>query len=134
MAKKVSAKNGGYLLLRQPGDPAVPGAGRKKNLFRAAIQELAEAEGLVALDAELLDAEGKPTGQMVRVAVRLPGVVAVVRKMYVRAKKGDVAAARWLSETGWGKTVLLGEDEENPLPSGFRFIVEQPAGDHGKSD
>ena len=76
----------------------------------------------------LVDENGAVTDQQVRVLVKFPVVESVVRKMYKKAAKGDVPAARWLSETAYGKNVNLGEDEENPMPSGFSFVIEDRRG------
>ncbi|MCA0235469.1 MAG: hypothetical protein LCH81_03715 [Bacteroidetes bacterium] len=124
MAKQVSGKNGGTLMAQQPGDPGLPGAGRPKNPFKEAIR--AQAEGghtELVLDGFLV-VDGEVTGERVKVQVSLPAAEAVVVKMFRKAaKKGDVAAARWLSETGFGKTINLGDDPENPLGGGFAVIL-----------
>ena len=124
MPKKVEARNGGFLLARLPGEKPSSKSGRPKNPFREYIKELADDSGPVILDGELLDEFGKLSGHRVRVAVAIPGALEVVRKMYLRAAKhGDVQAAKWLVESAFGKSVKLGDDEENPLFGGFAVIL-----------
>lgn len=68
--------------------------------------------------------DGEVTGERVKVSLRLPAAEAAVVKMFRKAaKKGDVAAARWLSETGFGKTINLADDSENPLGGGFAIVL-----------
>lgn len=117
-------KNGGTLRSMQPGDPALPGAGRKPNPFKEAIREHAEGgRSELVLDG-LLVVDGAATSERVKVLVSLPAAEAVVVRMFRKAaKKGDVAAARWLSETGFGKTINLADDAENPLGGGFAIVL-----------
>lgn len=124
MAKKVSGKNGGYLLAREPGEPPSPKSGRPRNVFREAIQAVAE-KGVqdVVLTGMLVDEKGVVTKQKVQVSVTLPSVQAVVQKMFRKAGKGDVPAAKWLTETGYGKTLNLGEDPDNPIGGGFAVVL-----------
>lgn len=125
MAKRIIKSNGGILYPQQPGEPGKPGAGRKSNPFRVSIRELAEAEQTIILKGRILDANGNPTGQPVRVAVSLPGAVGVVLKAYKQAAKGDAQARKWLTEVGWDKIVKLGNDEENPLGGGFVLVLPE---------
>lgn len=105
------------------GDPGLPGAGRKKNLFKAHIREIGEKEGeWMEFEGEIME-KGKPTGEKAWFRLKMPAAMAVVVKMYKMAQKGDVSAAKWLSETAYGKNVKLGEDEENPLGGGFAVIL-----------
>lgn len=126
MARKVEGKNGGYLLAREPGEAPSPRSGRPRNVFREAIQLVAE-KGVqdVVLSGYLVDADGKATGEKVQVLVTLPSVQAVVQKMFRRAGKGDVQAAKWLTETGYGKTLNLGEDPDNPIGGGFAVVLPE---------
>ena len=72
----------------------------------------------------LLVVDGEVTGQRVKVSVRFPAAEAVVVKMFRKAaRKGDVAAARWLSETGFGKTINLADDPDNPIGGGFAIVL-----------
>jgi hypothetical protein len=124
--KKIPAKNGGYFLAQQKGSPGLPGAGRPQNPFRRAIE--AHAAGVFA-DMEVegfLVVDGQVTDQKVKVQVSLPSVEAVVARMFRQAyKKGDVAAAKWLSETGFGKTINLSNDPDNPIGGGG-FVLLLP--------
>lgn len=117
-------KNGGTLRSMQPGDPALPGAGRKPNPFKEAIREHAEGGTTDLVVDGLLVVDGEVTGQRVKVSVRFPAAEAVVVKMFRKAaRKGDVAAARWLSETGFGKTINLADDPDNPIGGGFAIVL-----------
>lgn len=126
MAKKVEGKNGGTLYAREPGEKPSPRSGRPRNVFREAIQLVAE-KGVqdVVLSGYLVDESGKVTKQKVQVSVTLPSVQAVVQKMFRRAGKGDVQAAKWLTETGYGKTLNLGEDPDNPIGGGFAVVLPE---------
>ncbi len=121
--KKVAGRNGGTLNVREVGDKAPAGAGRPKNLFKAHIREIGEKEGeWMEFEGEILE-KGRPTGQSGWFRVKMPAAMAVVVKMYKMAQKGDVQAAKWLSETAYGKNVKLGDDEESPLGGGFAVIL-----------
>ncbi len=125
MKKTIAGKNGGVLHPQEAGRPAPPGAGRKPNPFREAIRDLAEVERTIVLKGRLLDADGNPTGKLVPVAVSLPGAAGVVMKAYKQAGKGDAQARKWLTETGWDKTVKLGQDEDSPLGGGFVLVLPE---------
>ena len=118
-------RNGGTLKVQQLGDPALPGAGRKPNPFRHHIRELAETEQVVVLKGRLLDANGNPTGKLVKVAVSLPGAQGIVVKAMKAAAKNDAQARRWLTDVGWDKTVKLGNDEDSPLNGGFVLVLPE---------
>lgn len=125
----VPGKNGGKLFPQQVGEPAPPNAGRKKNAFKEAIQRHGEGAATAIVTDGLIvekDAAGKSvvTNKRVRVQIHLPAIDAIVVKMFKQAaQRGDVAAARWLSETGYGKNI--GEDETViPAFQGFKFVVE----------
>lgn len=118
---------GGILKSQEKGDKGLPGAGRKAggNPFKQHIKNLADG-GIVEIDLDgwVVSPDGKKIGGMVKVRVSMPSALAVVTKMYRKAaKKGDVAAARWLSETGYGKTINLADDPDNPLGGGFAVIL-----------
>lgn len=124
MAKEVQGKNGGTLHPREKGEPALPGAGRPKNPFKEAIREQAEGGRSELVLEGLLVVDGVATSERVKVLVSLPAAEAVVVKMFKKAaRKGDVAAARWLSETGFGKTINLADDPDNPLGGGFAVVL-----------
>ena len=128
MAKRraVSANNG-TLYPQAKGEPAPPGAGRPKNPFREAIRTAAEAAKPVQLTG-LLVVDGVVTDQKATISIVLPGADAIVEKAMRQARKGNAQARKWLTETGWGKALNLGSDDENPLPlTGFRFVVENAA-------
>lgn len=120
---KIPGRRGGTLHTQEPGQPAPPGAGRKPNPFRHHIQELAESETDIVLKGRILDADGNPTGQMVKVAVSLPGALGIAIKAYKMATKGDAQARKWLTETGWGKALNIGVDPDNPIDGGFVIIL-----------
>lgn len=127
--KAVPGRNGGTLHPQEVGKPAPPNAGRKKNAFKEAIQRHGEGAATAIVTDGLIvekDAAGKSvvTNKRVRVQIQLPAIDAVVVKMFKQAAQlGDVAAARWLSETGYGKNI--GEDETViPVFQGFKFVVE----------
>lgn len=105
--------------------PAPPGAGRKPNPFRQHIRELAEGDTVITFEGRLIGEDGNPTGKPVKVAVSIPGALAVVQKAYKQARKGDAQARKWLTETGWGKTVNIGEDQDNPLSGGFVLVLPE---------
>jgi hypothetical protein len=121
--KRVKGRNGGTLLVLEKGDQSLPGNGRKKNPFREAIQAIAESESLEMTVEGRLIVDGVVTDDIVKVRISAPSAQAVVWKMYREAKKGNVPAAKWLTETGFGKTVNLGEDPDNPLGGGFAVIL-----------
>lgn len=123
--KKNVGRNGGVLRSMEKGDKGLPGAGRKVNPFKEAILELSDGgKSAIEFEGLLLDESGSVTDTKVRVSVVLPSAFAVVCRMYRKASKGDVSAARWLSETGFGRTINHGVDEEIPVPTGFRFVIE----------
>ena len=122
--KENEGKNGGTLKSMEKGDAALPGAGRKPNPFKEAIREHAEGGTTDLVVDGLLVVDGEVTGQRVKVSVRFPAAEAVVVKMFRKAaRKGDVAAARWLSETGFGKTINLADDPDNPIGGGFAIVL-----------
>ncbi len=45
----------------------------------------------------------------------------MVSMLFIRLHLGQ-------SETAYGKNVNLGKDEENPMPSGFSFVIEDRRG------
>lgn len=118
-------RNGGTLRVQEKGDAGLPGAGRKANPFREAIRELADKEQTIILKGRLIGDDGSLTGKPVRVAVSFPGAVGVVIKAYKKALKGDAQARKWLTETGWDKTVKLGNDEDSPLGGGFVLVLPE---------
>ena len=120
--KKTTGRNGGTLYAMEPGDKPPVGAGRPKNLFKHHIREMGDGEPMDIWGIRL-DVSGMETGERVMVRVKFPAAMAVVVTMYRRAQKGDVQAAKWLSETAYGKNVKLGEDEESPLGAGFAVIL-----------
>lgn len=119
-------RNGGTLFPLQKGDPAPPGAGRKPNPFKQAIRAAAEADGTKIRVTGKLIVNEQLTDQVVTVQIEVSTVEAVVHAMFKAAKKRDVAAARWLSETGFGKTINLANDDENPIGAGV-FVVALPS-------
>jgi hypothetical protein len=116
-------RHGGTLLVLEKGD-RLKGSGRPRNPFKEAIRAAAEQWSEdVRLSGRRVVA-GVVTDEIVEVVVSLPAVEAVVMKMFKKAaKKGDVAAARWLTDTAFGKTVNLADDPENPLSGGFAVIL-----------
>lgn len=121
--KAVPGKNGGTLFPQQAGQPAPANAGRKKNPFRYHIQELAENDTEILVDGFVIDANGQPVGEKVKVLTKLPGALAVVLKAYRLAAKGDAQARKWLTEAGYDKTVNLANDPDNPLGGAFAVIL-----------
>ena len=125
--KTATGPRGGVLYPQQKGDPALPGAGRKPNPFRKLIQDWSEDDQSIIVKGKLLDADGHATGEVVDVSVKMPGTLAVVLKAYKLAAKGDSQARKWLSETGFGKTINLeglgGGDADNPLGGGGFVLV-----------
>lgn len=119
----VPGRNGGTLYPFQAGEPAPPAAGRKPNPFRHHIQELAESETEIVLKGRLLDEDGKPYGELVKVSIPLPGALGIVHKAYRLAARGDAQARKWLTETGWGKSLTVGSDPDNPIEGGFVILL-----------
>lgn len=119
----IPGRNGGTLTPQQPGMPGKPGAGRKPNPFRQHIQELADGETEFVVKGRLLGKDGSPTGEIVEVAVSFPGALAIVGKAYKLAAKGDPNARKWLTETGWGKSLVIGEDPDAPVDGGFVLVL-----------
>lgn len=124
--KEYAGRNGGTLWGLQNGDPAHPNAGRKPNPFKQAIRAAAEADGTKIRVTGKLIVNDELTDQVVTVQIEVSTVEAVVHAMFKAAKKRDVAAARWLSETGFGKTINLANDDENPIGAGV-FVVALPS-------
>lgn len=122
-ARAIPGKHGGTLRPVSPGEPSPRGSGRKSNPFRSHIQELSEKEFEVVAKGRLLDEDGNPTGDLVPVSIVLPGALAVVAKAFRQAAKGNASARRWLTETGWGKTLNFAEDADSPLGLGFAVIL-----------
>lgn len=124
MPRKVQVKNGGWFWAREKGEAPSPNSGRPRNIFKEAIRDVAEHSGKqVEVVGLLVDTDGNVTDQEVRVMIALPSVQAVVQTMFRRAAKGNVQAAKWLTETGYGKSIQLGEDPENPLGGGFAVVL-----------
>ena len=128
MPNEIQGRNGGTLRPQKAGEPAPPGAGRPKNLFKQAIHDIAESEVLsVQLSGRLVEG-GVVTSKRVTVEVEMPSVQAVVYRMYKKAQAGDVAAAKWLSETGYGKTINLDAAGDGATGGGFAVIMLPPNG------
>lgn len=123
--KEIEGRNGGVLRAMEKGDAPLPNAGKKQNPFKQTIREVAEGgQNALTLEGYVINEEtGEVTGQKVRVSVLMPSVLAVVYGMFKKASKGNVGAARWLSETAFGKTVNLANDEENPIGGGFAVVL-----------
>lgn len=121
--KQQPGAKGGTIYPREKGDPALPGAGRRKNPFKEIIQDVAEGGTLKMTVEGFLLVDGVVTNQKVLVQITLPAADAVVRKMFKKAAKGNVPAAKWLTETGYDKTLKIGEDPDNPLGGGFAVIL-----------
>ncbi len=120
--KEIEGLNGGKLIVREKGDPAIEGAGRKKNLFKSVIQEMSEFNGAPFQIKGFLMENGEVTDRIVTIQTTIPAVEAVVAKMFKIAAKGDVSAARWLSETGYGKNFSLGNDDDQ-VSGGFVVVL-----------
>lgn len=121
--KIVSGFPGGQLHTQVAGQPGIPGAGRKPNFFKKHIQDLADGEVEIVVKGDLIGEDGARTGEKVQVAVTLPGALGVVVKAYKLAAKGDAQARKWLTETGWGKSLNIGLDSESPIEGGFAIIL-----------
>lgn len=128
MAKRtVTTVRGGTLYPQEKGQPAPPGAGRPKNPFREAIRIASEASKPVQLTGFLV-VDGVVTERKATISIALPGADAIVEKAMRQARKGDAQARKWLTETGWGKALNIGMDDEIPPQfSGFRFVIENAA-------
>lgn len=121
--RAIKGRNGGTIYPFEKGQKALPGSGRPRNPFKETIRRLADDGGFLDVTGVLLDGNGDATDQKVRVRVLFPAVEAVVRRMYKLAAKGRVPAAKWLVETGFGRTVNLANDEENPIGGGFAVLL-----------
>ena len=121
--KEVPGRNGGTIMIMEKGDTPPAGAGRPRNRFKEHIRELSEGVTGLIVKAKLLDADGVPTGEIVTVEVELPGAMAVVVKAFKQAAKGDAQARRWLSETGYGRTINLASDQDSPIGGGFVLVL-----------
>jgi len=115
-------RNGGTLKSQEAGDPPLVGAGRKPNPFKQHIIMCADEERCLTVSG-LLIVDNVITSELVTVSVSVPSALMVVQKMFKKAAKGDVSAARWLVETGFGRAVTLQNDSENPLGGGFAIIL-----------
>lgn len=112
--RQIPAKHGGFLIRREHGDAALPGAGRPPNPFKAAIRQLSEGGKVeVKLKGWLLNEKGEKVGEKRDLVVELPGVEGIVAKMFQKAAKGDVHAAKFLSEHGFGKLSVRDSDESS---------------------
>lgn len=122
--KEIPGRYGGKLKPMRKGDLPPENAGRKKNLFKEYVRQVAEqGEVWMEVRGQVVKEDGT-LGEFVTIRAKFPAVEAVVRKMFKRASKGSVSAARWVSETGYGKpTTFVGEDEENPLGGGFAVVL-----------
>lgn len=119
--RKLPGKRGGFLLPKRKGDPAHPGAGRPRNPFKSLVQDFADGDVTIRVKGQLVE-DGKITDKVVEVSVSVPGAVAVVMKAYKQAAKGDPYARKWITETGWDKTIKLGVDPESGS-DGFAIIL-----------
>lgn len=123
--KEIKGRNGGTLNPQVKGGEGIPGAGRKVNPFKEAIEIQAKGGLELRLKGKLV-VDGIATEKVVEIEILENGVDAVVRKMFRKAaRKGDVAAARWLSETGFGKT-LVHEAGDDGGGKGSGFVIVLP--------
>lgn len=123
MTKVIEGRNGGKLYPQERGQPAPAGAGRKANPFKQHIQDLADLDTEIVLSGRIVSEDGTRAETTVRVAVSLPGALGIVAKAYKLAAKGDAQARKWLTETGWGKNVIVGNDPDNPIDGGFVIVL-----------
>ena len=125
MKQEIEGRHGGVLYPQQKGMPAhSPNVGRKPNLFREAIRELADKEQVLILKGRRM-VNGEPVGEPTEFAVSLPCAFGVVLKAYKQAAKGDAQARKWLTDVGWDKTVKIGNDEDSPLGGGFVLMLPE---------
>ena len=106
MAKMEKGRNGGQLKRLAVGDPANEGAGRPKGSTRNlldAIRAMMEGDGYVIVEGEVLDADGKPTGQKAKVRAKVPTTESVARAMLTKMKSGDMRAIQIFLEREFGK-------------------------------
>ena len=123
--KTVITPNGGSIQVREKGDPAIPGAGRKKNPFKHAIRELSEEDHTFIMKGRQVDEWGNQFGDEIEVAVKVPGAMAVVMKALRQAAKGNAQARDWLTKTGWGDAHRLVLDNEEGNTGGFVLVLPE---------
>lgn len=81
-------RNGGTLKSMEKGDKTLPGAGRppKSDILEEVFAMMESDNGYVVVEGDLLDADDKPTGQMVKVRARIAN--------------GKKAAQAWMTKLG----------------------------------
>ena len=98
---------------RQPANRKQP----KVNILDA-VQELMEGDGWAIVEAELLDENGKPTGQTSKVRFKTPTVKAAAQAWASKVSKADPRLLEMYLERTFGKVPLdlhLGNKNSEPL-------------------
>lgn len=86
---------------RQPDNRKQP----KVNILEA-VQELMEGDGWAIVEAELLDENGKPTGQTSKVRFKTPTVKAAAQAWASKVSKADPRLLEMYLERTFGKVPL----------------------------
>jgi len=97
-------RNGGTLKSMEKGDPALPGAGNTpKKCIIDEITKLMDGDGYATIEGELLDENGKRTGQMVKVRASVPNMSSAARAYAANMKKGDTRTLQIYLDRTMGK-------------------------------
>lgn len=102
--RKIPGRNGGELTILDKGDPGYANAGAppKKDIIEE-ITKLMEGDGYATIEGELLDENGKRTGQMVKVRASVPNMSSAARAYAANMKKGDTRTLQIYLERTLGK-------------------------------
>jgi len=100
----IEGRNGGTLIKRQKGDPALPGAGRPpKSDILMEVGEMMEGDGWAVIEGDLLDENEKPTGQVVKIRARIPNAKDAAKAWMAKVRKADPALLKLYMEYTFGK-------------------------------
>lgn len=96
--------NGGTFMVREKGDPALPGAGRppKSDILKE-VAEMMDGDGWAVIEGDLLDENEKPTGQKVKIRARIPNAKDAARAWMAKVRKADPALLKLYMEYTHGK-------------------------------
>ncbi len=88
----------------EKGDKTFPGAGRppKSDILKE-VAEMMEGDGWAVIEGDLLDENGKPTGQVVKVRARIPNAKNAAQAWMAKVRKADPALLKLYMEYTFGK-------------------------------
>lgn len=85
--------------------------GRKPDTISGWLKQELQSDGFAVMDAELLDADDKPTGQKVRVRAKLVTMQAVAKRLLANAAAGREKSIEMLLDRTEGKVPQRNEND-----------------------